>query len=201
METIRCLIHRDILYAWNFNAFLIIQYLMLSACLFYMLSMPYSNCNSDVVKWRASGKCHVEMAVGKTKRWVMYFSTFKLLPLSLIECHSKGDIGRKSFAAEFEGNSKLDEHNCCLNYILSGSNNFRFSAVFVEATTGGQGMLPYSTCFPWFLIEQHCQILRLAFFFFFLQHFRRNWWNHSRLLSLPKHKLPNAFLETIRLIV
>jgi hypothetical protein len=35
--------------------------------------------------------------------------------------------------------------------------------VLVQATTGGQGMLPYCTCFPWFSIEQHCQILNLKF--------------------------------------
>jgi len=35
---------------------------------FYMLSTPFSNCNRDVVKWRGSGKSHIQLAMGRN-RW------------------------------------------------------------------------------------------------------------------------------------
>jgi hypothetical protein len=35
--------------------------------------------------------------------------------------------------------------------------------MFVQATTGGQGMPPYFMCFAWLSLEQNCQLLTLAF--------------------------------------
>ena len=41
--------------------------------IFYALSTPIGNCNSDVVKYRGSGKCHTELAVGRKRKAVNIF--------------------------------------------------------------------------------------------------------------------------------
>jgi hypothetical protein len=45
----------------------------------------------------------MELAIGKYRRWWIYCNTFKRLILSFTDCRKKGDLDRKSSAADFEG--------------------------------------------------------------------------------------------------
>jgi hypothetical protein len=105
---------------------------VMNLIIFYTLSMPFSNSNSDVVKWRGSGKYHIELPVGeRNRRWWIYTNMFMRLPLSLNDCHSKRDFDRKSFAAQFEGNGAVWWTQLSSGYKDSScrANNFRCYAV------------------------------------------------------------------------
>ena len=88
------------LYISNCKALLDTNFWFYEYIVFYTLSMPLKNCNSNVVKLRGSGKCHTELI------WP-YSSTFKRLPLNLIDRYSKHDFDRKSSSAQFEGNGRI----------------------------------------------------------------------------------------------
>ena len=75
--------------------------------IFYKLSMPFNNCNSNTVKWSGSGKCHKEVAMEKDGWCLLYSNTFKCLCLSLMDCHSNHNFDQKLFSAQFKGNSVI----------------------------------------------------------------------------------------------
>jgi len=41
------------------------------------------------------------------RQWSIYPNMSKRLPLSLADCHTKGDFNRKSYYAQFEGNVEI----------------------------------------------------------------------------------------------
>jgi len=49
----------------------------------------------------------VELAMWENGKWWIYSNTFKLLPLSLIDCHNRRDCVRKSSTAQFEVNGRI----------------------------------------------------------------------------------------------
>jgi hypothetical protein len=72
--------------------------------IFCALSMFLSNSNCDVIKWRGSGKCHIEMVIGKTGD-VRYSVTIQTP--DRIVCHSNRYFDLKSSSARFEGNGRM----------------------------------------------------------------------------------------------